>query len=98
DGEMVDEDCRIAPSTAALVEDLGRGQDAGVFVAIVAAVSFLLHTYTQSAVVAIDSGRLAGSDADEEGEQLIPLVTAVDRTLPVRDYLKQVGETVENSY
>ncbi|MEP7308332.1 MAG: amino acid adenylation domain-containing protein [Acidobacteriota bacterium] len=97
-GETVAEECRIEPATAALLEELGRGQDAGVLVTIVAAVSLLLHTHTHSAVVTIDSPALAGDEADEPGEDLIPLVTAVDRRWSVRDYLKRVSETVANSY
>ncbi len=96
-GETFSEECRLAPATASLIDELGRGQDAGALVVIVAAVSFLLHTYTRAAVVAVDSAPLAG-DGDTPVDELIPLVTSVDATLPVRDYLKQVSEGVASSY
>jgi len=96
-GETFSEQCRLAPATVSSIDELGRGQDAGALVVIVAAVSLLLHIYTRAAVVAIDSAPLAG-DGDAQPDGLIPLVTAVDTMLPVRDYLKQVSETVASSY
>src|SRR4051812_17086208 len=79
-GTTVRHVCTIPPATAALIEELGRGQDFGVFVVAVGAVSILLHTNTKAAVVAIDSAPLAGDlgtevAADDDPAEPIPLVT-----------------------
>jgi amino acid adenylation domain-containing protein/non-ribosomal peptide synthase protein (TIGR01720 family) len=97
-GATVTERCPLAPATVALIDELGRGQDAGALVVVVAAASYLLHVYARTAVVAIDSAPLAGDDAGGPAPELIPLVTPVNGGLSVRDYLTQVSAIVGGSY
>lgn len=93
----IEEDCALSPATAALIDDLGRGQDLGALVVVIGAVSFLLHTSTQTPVVAIDSPPLKGEGGSTDLE-FIPLITTVDGTTSVRDYLTQVSARVGGSY
>ncbi len=90
----------VTPDVAAIIEELGRGQDLGSLVVIVGAVSILLQVYTQVSGVVVDSPPLAGGDGETgpEGLEAVPLVTAVDRARSVREYLTSVSETVAGSY
>ena len=97
-GDALEADCPLTPAATAVIADLGRGQDLGTFVVIAGAVSLLLQIYTRAAVVAVDSLPLAGSDPLAADLELIPIVTAVDRSLTVRDYLKQLSESIAGSY
>lgn len=93
-GGTVTEDCPLSGATAALIDELGRGQDLGAVAVVAAATAALLHGYTGAAVVPIDSPPLAGADTQE----LLPLVLAVDEAQPVREYLAAVGTTIGRSY
>jgi len=91
----VTEDVPVSAATAKLIEELGRGQDAGVFVVIAGAASYLLHVCTQASTIVIDTPQLANGG---HGEELIPIVTTIDRSMTIRDYLARVGEAVSSSY
>lgn len=95
---VVCEDCPLTPATAALIEELGRGQDLGAFVVVAGAVSFLLHTCTHASAIVIDTPPLAARDREDAPAEHVPLVTTTDRTLSVRDYLTRVSELVGSSY
>ena len=96
-GGVFRDECAIAPETATLVGDLGRGQDLGVLVVVGAAVAWLLHVYSRADVVAFDAPQLAGAEPDETRE-MVPIIAPIDAGQTVRDYLKALGERVAGSY
>jgi hypothetical protein len=97
-GETSSVDCPLMPATAALIDELGRGQDLGALVVVIGAAALVLQTYTGSAVVAMDSPPLSGRDGSTGADPWIPLVTAIDRRLTVREYLTQHSADVAASY
>jgi amino acid adenylation domain-containing protein/non-ribosomal peptide synthase protein (TIGR01720 family) len=97
-GETSSVDCPLMPATAALIDELGRGQDLGALVVVIGAAALVLQTYTGSAVVAMDSPPLSGRDGSTGADPWIPLVTAIDRRLTVREYLTQLSADVAASY
>ena len=92
-----EERCPLSPATAALAGDLGKGQDLGVLAVMIGAVAVALHAHTRAAVIAVDSPPLLGDGAGS-GRAFVPLVVPVDPALTVRDYLRQVGQTVASTY
>ena len=95
--DTFDEACPLSPATAALVGELGKGQDLGVLAVVSGAIAAVLHAHTRAGVIAVDSPPLLGDGAGTD-RAFVPLVMPVDPAMTVRDYLKQVGQNVASSY
>ena len=90
---VITHDDVLTPEAVALLDELGRGQDLGRLVILIGAVSLAVQTSTRTSGVVIDTPPLVGG-----GDEVVPLVTSVDRTQSVREYLTTVSERVAGSY
>ena len=97
-GSDIGERLVVPAATARLLSDIGRGADLGLFVVIVSAVSYLLHTCTGAPIVTIDSPPLPQPIDEPAADHAIPLVAAVDGTASIRDHLARTSDTIAQSY